>query len=109
MKKEAIKRLIKDVLIVLLTYLISYLLLNAGDGSNVAASAILPYFIAALPMGWRWSSKIVHAVSMQGVVQKALFSVFLGFIAVPVIIIGDIIRVIVTKDEVVKVEVEEKK
>ena len=108
MKREAIKRLIKDVLIVLLTYLITYGIFSvSGDEGDLAARAIIPYLIAALPMGWRWSSKVVHAISIQGILLKATFSVFLGFIAVPVVIISDIIRVLVTKDEVIKVKVEE--
>ncbi len=108
MKKEAIKRLVKDVLIVLITYLITYGILSiSGTEGDLALRAVVPYLIAALPMGWRWSSKVIHAVSIQGVLLKAVFSIFLGFIAVPVVIISDIIRVLVTKDEVVKVQIEE--
>lgn len=51
-------------------------------------------YFACLPFGWRWASKVITATSLWGIVIKAVWSVALGMIALPVVVIGDIIALI---------------
>ena len=67
----------------------------------------LAYCIAGIPSGWRWASHIITAVSGKGILIKLLISVFLGWVAVPVMFIKDIVNVIKYAKEPVESEAEE--
>ena len=86
MNGEAKKTLIKDLII-----------LAIAGAIGMAASAVFPFgfMITGLPFGWKWASSIISAVSIKGIFIKALFSMFLGLIAVPVVLIKDIIAVVI--------------
>ena len=97
MKRQAIGTLIKDVIIAVVAYAFIAFLLNAtkidifyGSPMNQMFAGI---FIAGIPFGWRWASKIFTAISLGGILIKLVFSIVLGWLAIFVIIIGDIIRV----------------
>ena len=59
----------------------------------------LAVIFLGVPFGWRWASKIITAVSLTGVVAKFLISAALGYIALPVVLIKDIIAVFVEAKE----------
>lgn len=96
MKKNAIAKLIKDVLLVVVVGLIAYLVLSYefGKCAEVFAAA---WAIGCLPYGWRTVSKIVTAMSIQGIMIKLLVSVCLGWLIVPVVLVVDVIRCLVGK------------
>ena len=64
----------------------------AIDTSTPASvDILLTLAVAGLPFGWRWASKIITATSLKGIGIKLLISVLLGFIAIFVVVIKDII------------------
>ncbi len=97
MKKQAISTLIKDVLIAVVAFALISILLSilkvdffyGGTLNRIALGLVL----AGIPFGWRWGSKLFTAVSLVGIVIKLIFAVALGWLAIFVVIIGDIIRV----------------
>lgn len=86
MNSEAKKTLIKDLVILGVMLVIGLSLLNTTP---------LGLFCIGLPFGWKWASNIISAVSFNGLVAKFLFSVALGLIAIPVVLVKDIIAVII--------------
>ena len=90
MKKEALKILIKDIVILLIMQILAVTFMSVVDTGKIW----LWLFITGIPFGWKWASNIITAVSFKGVQIKLLFSVFLGAIAIFVVFIKDIIRVL---------------
>lgn len=64
---------------------------SLGMADNVG---VCMFYFACLPFGWRWASKVFTAYSIWSILAKAVFSVLLGMIALPVVVIGDIIALI---------------
>lgn len=93
MKRNAISRLIKDIIIAAIFVVpFSFILADyVGPGINAVC---LSFFFAGIPFGWRWSSKIITAVSLKGIGLKLLISFFLGWIAIWIVLISDVIRCI---------------
>lgn len=94
MKKNAVMTLVKDVLLAAVFFGIAYALIASEGGEGM-----LGIFVAGLPFGWRWSSKFITAVSMNGLLQKALISVFVGWFAIFIVLIVDVIRIIATPSD----------
>lgn len=61
--------------------------------ADFAVSAIPGFFLSGIPFGWRWLSKIFISLSLAMVFIKAILSLVLGFIALPITIVKDIIAV----------------
>lgn len=93
MKNEGISNLIKDVLLAVIAWGICACLLNAlWTGTVYANDAMMgAVLFAGIPFGWRWSSKIITAVSLKGVLIKLMISLLLGWFAIFVVLIFDII------------------
>lgn len=102
MRKKAIINLVKDVVIFGLAFAILAALL-----ANEEKNLIWAYCFAGIPCGWRWASHLLTAVSGKGILLKLLISVFLGWVAVPVMFIKDIINVLKYIKEPVEGEIEE--
>ena len=79
--------LIKDLIILAI----------AGAIGLALHGASVPFgiFVTGLPFGWKWASSIITAVSLKGIFLKGLFALFLGMIAVPVVLVKDVIAVVV--------------
>ena len=73
MKKEALKTLIKDFVIILLMQIIAVPFGFYDDGMGYR---FLWLAITGIPFGWRWASSIITAVSLKGIGLKLLFSAF---------------------------------
>ncbi len=87
----AIFTLIKDAIFIAAAFAIvsSVLGIEAqGSMSNIICTAM---FFGGIPFGWRWASKIITAISLQGIALKLLISFFLGWLAVWVVVGKDII------------------
>jgi len=92
MKHEAKTQLIKDLIFALIAWVVGAVLFIGMAETGVVLGIVAGLFVSGVPFGWRWLSKIVTAVSFQGICMKLLGALFLGFIAIFVVIIGDIIR-----------------
>ena len=92
------KRIIKTVILAVVFALIGRFL--AIDGFGVTENiGIWMFYFACLPFGWRWASKVFTAMSFWGIVIKAIFSILLGMIALPVVVIGDIAALVKEKKD----------
>lgn len=103
MRKKAIINLVKDVVIFGIAFGILAAILAGVEEKNL----IWAYCIAGIPCGWRWASHLLTAVSGKGILLKLLISVFLGWVAVPVMFIKDIINVLKYIKKPVEGEIEE--
>lgn len=87
----AVGTVVKDAILILITFgLISAIFGMDTYGSFMNKIAMVMMF-GGIPFGWRWASKIVTAISFQGIFLKLVISFFLGWLAVWVVVIGDII------------------
>ena len=91
MKKNAFATLIKDVILALVAWGISAMLLQSGFDMTGGDAAMLATMCAGIPFGWRWSSKIIRAVSLKGVGIKLLISLVLGMFAIFLVLGWDVI------------------
>ncbi len=98
MKKKAIITLVKDVVIFGVAFAILYALFTNESFMGAAISSgmgkFLAYCVAGIPCGWRWASHLLTAISGKGILIKLLISVVLGWLAVPVMFIKDIINLL---------------
>lgn len=97
MKTKATATLIKDIILAATFYAIGYLIISETDFGNTANNVFAPMFIAGIPFGWRWASKLITAVSIKGIGIKLSIAFFLGWFAIYVILITDIIHCIAEK------------
>ena len=92
MKKSAIFTLVKHILMAVAFAAFGYFAFNSSGVDAATSLGLGIGLFAGIPFGWSWASKIITAVSLQGVGIKLLFSVALGWLAIFVVLIGDIIR-----------------
>ncbi|MBR2715126.1 MAG: hypothetical protein IKB73_02835 [Ruminococcus sp.] len=90
MKREARGRLIKDVILAVVAWLIFGLLLSS-IGELGGVGFIVSIFLAGVPFGWRWMSKIFVALSFTTIMIKLILSMVLGWLAIFVVLIKDVI------------------
>ena len=53
-------------------------------------------FLGGIPLGWKFASHIITAVSLLGIVGKLFISLVLGWIVAPITVIKDVISLIVS-------------
>lgn len=99
-KSEARSRLIKDIILAVVAWLICGLVFAfatplGGYGFLVAIAC------AGIPFGWRWLSKIITAISFTGIVIKFIGSIVLGWLAIFIILIMDIVNLVTAEDDVI--------
>ena len=94
MKRNATATLIKDIILTAIFYGLGYLIFAEIDFASTANNVFAPIFIAGIPFGWRWASKLITAVSIKGIGIKLSIAFFLGWFAIYVVLIGDIISFI---------------
>ena len=96
MKRQAITILVKDIVIAVAAYLIITFFLKESGANVFYGSPMNRMFIglalAGIPFGYRWASKMFTAISFKGFLIKLLIGVLLGWLAIFVVIIGDVIR-----------------
>lgn len=90
MKNEAKKVLIKDLTTAGIAWVVSAVVF-AMTGMGVFGGIILGIFMAGLPFGWRWLSKLITACNFQGLLIKTVLSMVLGWLAIFIILVKDII------------------
>ena len=100
MKKTAISKLIKDMILIAVLGGLAALLFFGDDSLSQGMKIFFWLAFTGLPFGWRWASKIISAVSLKGIAIKAGISALLGSIAIFVVVIGDVIHCFTAPSEV---------
>ena len=93
MKAEAKNQLVKHLVFAAIAWTVAAFLFIGLAGSGVGLGIMMGFMCAGVPFAWKWLTNIFVAVSITGIAIKALLSVFLGWIAFPVIIIKDVVAV----------------
>lgn len=94
MKKNAFATLIKDVILAAVAWGISAMMIQSMFAMPMSDAAMMATMCAGIPFGWRWSSKIITAVSFYGIGIKLLISLLLGMFAIFLVIGLDVLRCI---------------
>lgn len=92
MREEMKHQLIKDIVTAGIAWLVVGLVFSVLAGAGFFGGFFIGFFCAGLPFGWRWISGVFTAFSLYAVLIKALLAMLLGWIALPVVIVKDIIN-----------------
>ncbi len=91
-KSEAIFNLVKHIIIAVVAWVIGAIVF-ATLGDLGFFGIFVGFFMAGVPFGWMWLSKIFSAWSLPAIAVKLLSAIFLGWIAIFVVFIMDIIHI----------------
>lgn len=91
MREEYRIQLVKDCVTAGIAWVIMAVVFAALVNAGVIGGIILGFMCAGIPFGWRWLSNIFTAISFYTIAIKFLLAIFLGWIALPVVIIKDVI------------------
>lgn len=95
-KSEARKKFIKDLITLVIGIVVGEIIgINAIPGDKAVAFIMFGLFLGGIPLGWKFASHIITAVSLMGIVGKLFISLVLGWIVAPITVIKDIISLIV--------------
>lgn len=96
-KSEARKKFIKDLITLVIGIVVGGIIgINAIPGDRAVAFIMFGLFLGGIPLGWKFASHIITAVSLLGIVGKLFISLVLGWIVAPITVIKDIISLIVS-------------
>lgn len=96
-KSEARKKFIKDFITLVIGIVVGGIIgINAIPGDKAVAFIMFGLFLGGIPLGWKFASHIITAVSLLGIVGKLFISLVLGWIVAPITVIKDIISLIVS-------------
>ena len=96
-KSEARKKFIKDLITLVIGIVVGGIIgINAIPGDKAVAFIMFGLFLGGIPIGWKFASHIITAVSLLGIVGKLFISLVLGWIVAPITVIKDIISLIVS-------------
>ena len=91
MRTQKIMKLVKDLLLAAVFFGIGMAVTLEKAELTTGIQVFLGICVAGIPFGWRWASKVFTAFTVHGVLLKALISLFLGWLALPIALVGDII------------------
>lgn len=95
-KSEARKKFIKDLITLVIGIVIGGIIgINAIPGDKAVAFIMFGLFLGGIPLGWKFASHIITAVSLIGIIGKLFISLVLGWIAAPITVIKDIISLVI--------------
>lgn len=96
-KSEARKKFMKDLITLVIGIVIGGIIgINAIPGDKAVAFIMFGLFLGGIPLGWKFASHIITAVSLLGIVAKLFISLVLGWIVAPITVIKDIISLFVS-------------
>lgn len=96
-KSEARKKFIKDLITLVIGIVVGGIIgINAIPGDKAVAFIMFGLFLGGIPLGWKFASHIITAVSLLGIVGKLFISLVLGWIVAPITVIKDVISLIVS-------------
>ena len=96
MKKDAISRLVKDGILAAIAIVLAVVIYKSGNGGILGAVTL---FVPGIPFGWRWASKFITAITFHGIGIKLGIAMVLGWLALPVVLISDVVRCIAAPKE----------
>ena len=99
MKSEAKKILIKDIVIAAAAWVVASIIISLMMEGFSIGVIVLGLFFAGLPFGWRWMSSVIIATRFTTVLIKGALAVVLGWIAIFIVIIGDVIRFVRAEED----------
>ena len=98
LKESARKILVGDVIKLLSAWAggaavfgLLFVCLDFGAAFSIGLGIFCGFIISSIPFGWRWVSSFFNARSPLGFIVKGLMSVSLGWVALPFIILKDIL------------------
>ena len=107
-KSEARKKFIKDLITLVIGIVIGGILgINAIPGDKAVAFIMFGLFLGGIPLGWKFASHIITAVSLIGIIGKLFISLVLGWIAAPITVIKDIVSLVVASKNDISVDNQE--
>lgn len=83
------KKLIKDILIAAIAAGIAAIICNI-ESASPDMTAMVAYYAAGVPLGWHLCSKVITALSFQGVLIKLIGALLVGMVALPVVLVLDL-------------------
>lgn len=87
------KKLIKDILIAAIAAGIAAYICKM-ESASPDMTAMVAWYAAGIPLGWHLCSKVVTALSFEGVLIKLIGSLLVGMFALPVVLVLDLFRTI---------------
>jgi len=107
-KSEARKKFIKDLITLVIGIVIGGIIgINAIPGDKAVAFIMFGLFLGGIPLGWKFASHIITAVSLIGIIGKLFISLVLGWIAAPITVIKDIVSLVVASKNDISVDNQE--
>lgn len=107
-KSEARKKLIKDLITLVIGIVVGGIIgINAIPGDKAVAFIMFGLFLGGIPLGWKFASHIITAVSLIGIIGKLFISLVLGWIAAPITVIKDIVSLVVASKNDISVDNQE--
>lgn len=107
-KSEARKKFIKDLITLAIGIVVGGVIgINAIPGDKAVAFIMFGLFLGGIPLGWKFASHIITAVSLIGIIGKLFISLVLGWIAAPITLIKDIVSLVVASKNDISVDNQE--
>lgn len=107
-KSEARKKFIKDLITLVIGIVVGGIIgINAIPGDKAVAFIMFGLFLGGIPLGWKFASHIITAVSLIGIIGKLFISLVLGWIAAPITVIKDIVSLVVASKNDISVDNQE--
>lgn len=83
-------QLANDFSVACCTWFLSTMVFAAVMGGSFLGAALVGFFLTGIPFGWKFLTMFYSALSSQ-VVLKAILAVLIGWVTLPIILIGDIL------------------
>ena len=111
-KKQATNQLVKDIATAIVAIAVIAIIAVTWMDQDFSGGIIIGFFLSGIPFGWRWLSKIFTALGFLAIVAKLFGAILLGWVALPIVLVKDIIQLVVAaeneKNGIVSTETVEK-
>ena len=91
-KKQATNRLVKDIITAIAAIAVIAVITIAFMEMDVLGGIVIGFFLSGIPFGWRWLSKVITAIGLLAIIAKFFGAILLGWVALPIVIVKDIIQ-----------------
>ena len=91
-KKQATNRLVKDIITTIAAIAVIAVITIAFMEMDFLGGIVIGIFLSGIPFGWRWLSKVITAIGLLAIIAKFFGSILLGWVALPIVIVKDIIQ-----------------
>ena len=92
----AILRLVKDVLLSLVAVVITVIFSISNQDPDLFNIVFTGLLFAGVPFGWRFLSKFISSWSVAGFLFKLIVATIIGWIALPITLIKDVVVLIIS-------------